>query len=236
MKTNLLPAALMLFALAATPASAAIIETHSFTGLSLDIPDGNPSGLANVQNFATGIALITDLEVRLKIAATPDAEPLAFNGDLYVYLSHGPGFSVLLNRMGRTLAAPFGYDDNGLDILLDDEALNGDVHTYRTVTAPTPGQPLTGTWSPDARATDPNLVLNTDTRTALLDSFNGLGASGDWTLFVADLSTGEEHRLNEWSLTISGEVVPEPASAALLALGALLLVRRHRVRWRPAFR
>lgn len=177
MKTIPLLTALAL--LAATPARAVFIETHTFTGLTLDIPDGNPSGLANVQNFATGIGLITDLEVRLKIAATPAAMPLAFNGDLYVYLSHGPGFSVLLNRAGRTFAAPFGYDDNGLDILLDDQAPNGDVHTYRTATTPAPGQPLTGTWSPDARATDPNLALNTDPRTALLSSFNSLSASGD---------------------------------------------------------
>ena len=226
MKTIPLLTALAL--LAATPARAVFIETHTFTGLSLDIPDGNPSGLANVQNFATGIGLITDLEVRLKIAATPDAEPLAFDGDLYVYLGHSTGFSILLNRVGRTLLAPFGYDDNGLDILLDDQAPNGDVHTYRTVTTPTPGQPLTGTWSPDARATDPNLVLNTDPRTALLSSFNGLSASGDWTLFLADLTTGEEHRLNEWSLTITGQAVPEPASAALLALSALGLLMRRR--------
>ncbi len=230
MKSNLLLAALTLFALAAIPARAVLIETHSFTGLNLDIPDGNPSGLANVQNFTTFIGSITDLEVSLKITATPDFAPLAFAGDLYIYLSHSTGFSVLLNRVGRALAAPFGYDDNGLDITLDDEAGNGDVHLYRTVTTPSPGSPLTGTWSPDARATDPNLVLDTDPRTSLLSNFDGLSAAGDWTLFVADLSTGEEHRLEDWSLKITGEAVPEPATAALLALGALgvLTPRRRR--------
>jgi subtilisin-like proprotein convertase family protein len=223
MKTTFALCCLFLFVLSVAPARATIIETYNFTGLNLDIPDGNPSGLTNVQNFSTSIVSITDLEVSLKIAATPDAVPVAFNGDLYVYLSHNTGFSVLLNRVGRSPSATFGYGDNGFDITLDDQAVNGDVHGYRSVTTPAPGQPLTGIWAPDARTTDPNLVVFTDPRTSMLSSFNSLGAGGDWTLFVADLTTGEEHRLVQWSLTITGNVVPEPSSAALLGLGALLL-------------
>ncbi len=183
-----------------------------------------------MQNVSTAIASITDLEVSLKIAARPDADPQAFNGDLYVYLSHSTGFSILLNRVGRSPTATFGYSDNGLDITLDDQAVNGDVHGYRNVTTPAPGQPLTGIWAPDARATDPNLVVFTDPRTSFLNSFNTLAASGDWTLFVVDLTTGEEHRLVQWSLTITGDLVPEPNTAALLGLGALLLGGRWRQR------
>ncbi len=220
MKTTVLFCAVLFVLLA--PARAVIVETHNFNALNLDIPDGNPSGLTNVQNFSTAIATITDLEVSLKIAATPDAAPLAFNGDIYVYLSHSSGFSILLNRAGRTPSAPFGYSDNGFDITFDHEAVN-DVHGYRTVTVPAPGQPLTGIWAPDARATDPNLVVFTDPRTASLNSFYSLGAGGDWTLFVADLTTGEEHRLVQWSLTITGDLVPEPSSAALLGAGGVLL-------------
>lgn len=220
--------AVLFVLLTLAPARAVIVETHSFNALNLDVPDGNPSGLTNVQNFSTSIGSITDLEVSLKIIGTPDADPLAFNGDLYVYLSHSSGLSILLNRVGRTPSATFGYSDNGLDITLDDQAANGDVHGYRNVTTPAPGAPLTGIWAPDARAIDPNLVVFTDPRTSLLSSFNTLGASGDWTLFVADLTTGEEQRLVQWSLTITGDLVPEPTCMTLLAFGGVLLAGGRR--------
>ncbi len=215
--------------LLALPARA-VIEVHNFTGLNIDIPDGSPSGIANVQNFSTTILQLSDVKLSLHVLATPDADPTAFNGDLYVYVSHGSGFSILLNRAGRSGALPFGYDDNGYDIIFDDAAANGDVHGYRTVTTPAPGSPLTGIWQPDGRLTDPNLVLNTDPRspTARLSSFNTLGAAGDWTLFIADLSGGNEHRLANWSLTLTGTTVPEPGAAALLGFGGLLLAGLRR--------
>ena len=124
-----------------------------------------------MQSFATAINFITDVDVSLHIVGTPDANPFAFNGDLYVYLVHDSGFAVLLNRVGAMLGVPFGYDDNGVMIVLDDAAANGDVHLYRNVVTPALGAPITGAWRPDGRATDPNVVLNTDPRTALL----GLG-------------------------------------------------------------
>ena len=228
MKTLTALCCLLLVILA--PSRAVIIETHSFNSLNLDIPDGSPSGLANVQSFATAINLISDVDVSLHVVGTPDANPLAFNGDLYVYLVHESGLAILLNRVGAIFGVPFGYDDNGVMIVLDDAAPNGDVHLYRNVVTPALGAPLTGTWRPDGRATDPNVVLNTDPRTALLGSFNGLSAAGNWTLFVADASNGEEHRLADWSLTITGENVPEPVTAALLGLGGLLFLAGQRRR------
>jgi subtilisin-like proprotein convertase family protein len=227
MKIILTLGSLILLALGIAPARAAIVETHAFNGVNLDIPDGNPSGLTNVQNFATSITQITDLEVAVRIVGTPDGTPTAFNGDIYAYLVHSTGISILLNRTGKTGASPAGYSDNGFNIVLDDQAANGDVHLYRNLTTPAAGQPLTGIWAPDARTTDPNLVLGTDPRTSFLSNFNGLDAADDWRLFVADLSTGEQQTLADWSLTITGNV-PEPGTAALLAIGGLLLTRTRR--------
>lgn len=226
MKTNSALRCLFLLALGLAPARA-LVETHNFNALNLDIPDGDPVGLATVQNFATAISVITNVNLSFHLTGTPDAAPRAFNGDLYAYVTHGSGISVLLNRVGRTAASPFGYDDNGFNMVFDDATANGDVHLYRTVAAPVPGTPLTGLWRPDGRTTDPNAVLETDPRSAFLGSLNGAGAAGDWTLFVADLSTGEQQRLSDWSLTLTG-TVPEPGVGALVLAGVLVLARARR--------
>ena len=54
--------------------------------------------------------------------------------------------------------------------------------------------------------------------------FDGQNAGGTWTLFVADLAAADVGRIESWGL----EVVPEPATIALLGLGALQLLRRRK--------
>ena len=97
--------------------------------------------------------------------------------DEKITLSHGSGFSVLLNRVGSTAGNPYGYSDSGLSVTLSDSAAN-DIHTYRSVVSLAAGAPLTGTWQPDARITDPGSVVNTDSRSAFLSSFNGSNPNG----------------------------------------------------------
>ena len=172
-------------AIATLPAiQAATIETYTATP-GLAIPDGNPSGLASTQTISTSITEIQSVTATLEISGT-------FNGDLYAYLTHGTGFAVLLNRTGRSAANSFGYDDDGFDVIFDDLA-PVNIHNYQGTTIPTPGSPLTGTWQPDGRTTDPDFVVDTDPPNAPLASFQTLDANGGWTLFVADLSGGDGH-------------------------------------------
>ena len=169
------------------------------------IPDGDKSGLVNVQTISTPITNLTGLRVSLKVNGT-------WTGDLYCFLAHGTGHSVLLNRLGRAEASNLGYNDLGLDLIFDDAATNGDIHVYRLQLSGNPGTPtagpVTGSWAPDARVTSPSNVLDTDARSAFLSSFNGMDPNGEWVLFVADMEAGDIHFLESWGLEITGDIAP----------------------------
>ena len=87
------------------------------------IPDGSFIGMSDTRTVSTALHSVTNLKVRLKISGT-------YNGDLFCYVTHGSGYSVLLNRVGRTADSAFGYGDPGLDVTFEDGATN-DVHHYR---------------------------------------------------------------------------------------------------------
>jgi hypothetical protein len=91
---------------------------------------------------------------------------------------------------------------------IDDAAANGDIHYYREISTPTAGLPLTGTWQPDGRWVDPDEALDSSARTATLSQFIGSGASGEWTLFLADLEAGGTNMLVSWNLELSGIATP----------------------------
>jgi subtilisin-like proprotein convertase family protein len=179
------------------------------------IPDNDASGLSSTVTFASPqISLIEDVNVTLNISG-------GFNGDLYTYLTHSSGFTVLLNRVGRTTGNGLGYADAGFNVTLDDSASNNDIHSYRLVTNPQ-GSALTGTWSPDARNVDPSASLDSSPRSAFLGSFSGLDPNGTWTLFVADVSLGGISTFDSWGLQVVG--VPEPSILVFTVVGSLALL------------
>jgi subtilisin-like proprotein convertase family protein len=182
------------------PAQAQITETHTFTTNRV-VPDGNAAGLMEERTIASDIANIASVKVRLQVTGE-------FNGDLFAYLRHGSGFTVLLNRTGRSLTNSAGYADSGLDVTFDANAANGDIHVYRETLTPSAGSPLTGIWEPDGRIADPSTVTNESPRTATLASFQGLNAAGAWTLYIADVESGGTNLLTGWELEITGGVYP----------------------------
>jgi len=209
----------------ALPARAQVLLNYSWSSFNedsvLSIPDGNATGVSDTRTILERAVEILKIAVNLEISG-------GFNGDLYVTLQHDLGFSILLNRAGRAPSSPFGYDDKGFAVTLADSASNGDIHTYRNIEIPAGGLPLTGTWQPDARLSDPSGTVTASSRTAFLQSFQGENLAGDWTLFAADLSSGGQAKIISWGLEIT--VVPEPQETALLASVGLLSLMWLRLR------
>jgi subtilisin-like proprotein convertase family protein len=187
--------------------------TYNWAGSQI-IPDNNASGVAFSFNISAGEPLvITNVTVDLNIAG-------GWNGDLYAYLSHGSGFSVLLNRIGSTATNSGGSGVSGMNIELSDSFLT-DIHTALN-------NPLTGNFAPDGRNVSPLTARDTDPRTALLNSFNGLDPNGAWTVFFADVSPLSTSTIQNWTVNI-GVAVPEPGSLSLVAMAAALgIIRRAR--------
>jgi subtilisin-like proprotein convertase family protein len=221
----LLPAAGVSRAVAEAPPP----QSFSFT-VNRTVPDGDVSGLADTQTLPVGPAPIQSITVTLQLSPLGEG---GFFGDLYATLTRlADGYSVLLNRSGRSLERPFGYSDSvPVQITLSDAA-PADIHHYRLTlsgdeAAPL-SAPLTGLWQPDGRAVDPLLVLGTHPRSATLVNFSGSDLEGLWTLFVADVSGGGEFRLDAWGMEVT--FIPEPGRGVLLwlGLGALAWQRARR--------
>jgi hypothetical protein len=203
-------------------ASHAAVLVIPYNGVNLNIPDDG-STVSDTHTVTMEFNSIISLTVTLSVVGIGDG---AWNGDYYATLTHGSAFSVLLNRPGTRGGSTVGYGDSGFNkITFDDTAANGDIHTYRLTLKGNNSIPLggslTGTWAPDGRNVDPNGVLDTTGRSALLSTFAGLNPNGDWTLAFSDLSSGGTGRLTSWSLQITA--VPEPSEyGAMAAMGLLI--------------
>jgi subtilisin-like proprotein convertase family protein len=187
------------------------------------IPDGSLVGMQDTRTLS-GVTFnsISDVDVHLTISGS-------WNGDLYGYLVHSSGFTVLLNRVGRTSSSSFGYSDGGFSVTFDDQASQtADFHLYQSASGYNSSQITGGThWRPDGRNIDPTSsgsTFDSTSPSALLSSFNGLNPNGTWTLFLADVSGGSTSTLVSWGLDITGTAaVPEPSSVIEGGLGALII-------------
>lgn len=233
MKFRALSAPLLL-GLTLTSVHAGVVITSDV--LDHAIPDNTDSGYATTLTVP-GSQAVSSVTVSLNLSVPGGGA--GWIGDLYVYLQHGSDLAVLLNRPGRASGSPDGYDDGkSVAVTFADGAANGDIHTYRSTlfsNEATPlTSPLTGTWQPDGRTTDPAVVLTSSPRNATsLSGFSGQNSDGLWTLFLSDHASGGQYRLDSWSLSVQFAPVPEPRSAAVAvaaALGGWGIWRRKRLK------
>jgi subtilisin-like proprotein convertase family protein len=198
-----------------SPAMAVSLTVSSTVGEM--IRDNDASGLADTISVSTPINSITDLRLTLEITG-------GWNGDYYAYLRHGAlGSVVLLNRVGTPGNGGFGYanpgfgPDGGAQPFTLTDAGAYSVHNYQAHSPLYNGDgQLTGEWQPDG--------------SSFASSFGGMDPNGDWTLFIADLSTVGVGTLRNWSMTVSGSVPDGGATLSLLstALLGLFLIRYGR--------
>jgi subtilisin-like proprotein convertase family protein len=203
-------------ALLAGPSARADVSA-SFTSLNKTIPDGNPVGVADTETVNAGAGQqITGITLSLNISG-------GYNGDLFGYVANDSGgYTVLLNRVGRSASSVGGYSDSGFNVTFAVGSPN--IHTYQSGSYNITAGQLTGTWGADGRTTDPNLTLTSDPVNSSLTSFYGTNPTGAWTLFLADMDFGDgSATLNSWSLDIqTAAAVPEPSAVLLLSLAGAL--------------
>lgn len=219
MKLNLLPLVALALTASSGLVSAATTLVHP-KAVGTEIPDDDASGLVS-QIAVSSTELITGLQVTLVTSG-------GWNGDLYAYLEHNGVISVLLNRAGVTSSNSAGASSSGMNVTFADTALE-DVHSGLSDVFE---ELATGTYQPDGRYVDPGVVLDSSPRTLFLSGFTGQLAGGDWTLFIADLSSAETATLDSWSLALTTELSAIPEPGAMMPLGALcaagLLLRSRR--------
>ena len=220
MKT-LIPRLLFLLWLGGQCCAAAAGLAQSWGG-SQEIRDNDGSGLAFSFNVSDPHTAIADIQVTLDISG-------GLNGDLYVYLVHGDGFAVLLNRPGRSSTNLSGYVNPGLQVTLTSGS-TPDIHNYQDSSPVYNGDgQLTGSWAADGRDLPaPDWALDTTPRTATLAAFNGLNPNGDWTIYFRDASAGGVSTLKSWSVSITPVqaapvITGQPASQSVALGGPLSL-------------
>jgi hypothetical protein len=173
------------------------------------VPDNNFSGWSDTRTVgAIPAGTFTSLSVDLQLTG-------GWNGDLYAYLVHSSGFSVLLDRVGTGVSgvSSFGYGDAGMNVNL--AATGTSIHQYggNSTFSATPS----GSWL-------------TDNTSGSLASFLGTNPNGTWSLFVSDLSSGGVSTVQSWGLQMDIVAVPEVetwiAAALAGAFGAFWLNRQ----------
>jgi subtilisin-like proprotein convertase family protein len=190
---------LMLTAAAFAASAQTQVLTTNWTGGFVNngvVPDNDLSGLTIVETPTGWSGSVSNVSVTLNLTG-------GWNGDIYAYLYHDGVMSVLLNQVGTPANSGLGYGDSGFNVTLSDTATYS-IHNYQADSPSIISGVVQGTWQPDG---------------AGLSVFNGLDASGTWSLYLADLNPGGVTTVSSWGLLVT--TVPEPSTLALAGLGGL---------------
>ena len=148
------------------------------------------------ESWSVGTAVPDGNPVGLADSHVDTLIPSMINGDSATIQD----ISVNLNISGGYNGDLYGYLVSGFNVTLSDSGASS-IHGAT-------GSPVTGTYTPDSGNT-----LDT--------TFGGAVANGGtWTLYLADLASGDTSTLVSWGITVS--VVPEPVTWALVGFAVVL--------------
>jgi len=153
----------------------AIARTSVAEYAASDTPIAIPdtASISSTIHVPRSAGIVRDLDVFLGISHT-------FDADLDVTLTHTSGTGT----QSIPLFADVGNNDNGFLVWLDDES----AFEITLVPDDPSDSPVSGTFRPQAPA--------------MLSTFDGIDASGTWTLGVTDDSAGDTGTLQQWDLRI----------------------------------
>lgn len=179
--------------------AAPVSYSHSGT---ISIPDNSPSGVSSVI-AVNDAGIVNSLTVTVAIDHT-------YTGDLRIRLAHGGTEVLLLNRPGT----PMNTSGSGDDYASAYPLTFSDTGQYDpdTIFGLCGGSRVGGVcpWT-DLIPKEP------------LAAFTGMSLLGDWTITISDHAGYDFGRLTSWSINVgvadAPVGIPEPGSAALLALG-----------------
>lgn len=171
------------------------LGSFAYGGSAVAIPDGVPSPETEIPIPVTASGTVEQLAVKLELAHT-------YAGDVTLRLRHPDGTTIVplasaYVTLSGTAQAADGYGTPGTtppDMSFSDAGA-ATLATYAG------GSPITGVQKPDSP----------------LSAFNGMAASGVWTLLAADVSGGDTGSVIQVVLDFDAPVAP-PAGPALIRL------------------
>jgi subtilisin-like proprotein convertase family protein len=192
-------------------AAASQATQYIFSSGQISIPDLGVANPSPVNFNVAGLdGLIVDVDVRfnnLTHSFTDDIGAVIFDPtDVGVILFDGPGS---------------GDGEAGVTWSFDDAA---------AATLSNAGDNLTGSYKPGQNQwSDPFTgAPNGHPYNTSFAPYNGTSGLGTWRLFIEDFVGGDSGSIGSVDLIINTNPVPEPATMAVLGLGALALLRKRR--------
>ncbi len=200
-------------------ACAALSHGLTFTGAGFDIPDSqNTPGHIRAGQASSEVVLSgTGITLASLNSVTLTGLRHARAGDLVVGFSVNEGAVAYLSLfLDSRLGLQPGFDG---------------TYTFRPLGGPETriNEAFAGLGPNDVLPSGSYGVSGTGNSAGTsFDPFKGLSLDGNWRLNILDFTNGETGSLESWSMDVTPQAVPEPATMAALGLGAAATLRKRR--------
>ena len=189
----------------------------SATGVGGAIPDNNTTGLVQTASFAGPAGSITGITSVTLFNLTH-----TWIGDVRAHVEFGGQRFTLFQRPGT---GTFGMDGNfNLGTYVFDVVSSTTVESFgAAATNRTPGN-----YRAAHQVNETALTVGANSVLSSGAVWNGMDPNGTFTLVMVDGAGGDTGSVGDWTVEGTYNAVPEPATMAVLGLGAAALLRRRR--------